>query len=159
MIVTITTTALMLAMSLLVTGPAVVAVKVFAQDTIVQDSDQRTTQSNSGQINQAGDGDGDRSASIDLENNAVNLDKQVFIDENNDDDDDTILQLSTQETEQSNAALIDQVGDGDGDRSASIDLENNALNAHDQCVVKLLELGLEIQDAINACVTIELLEP
>ncbi len=73
MIVTSTTTALMLAMSLLVAaGLTVVAVKVFADDTIVQASDQKIKPSNSGQINQAGDGDGDWFAEIDQGNNALN---------------------------------------------------------------------------------------
>ncbi len=132
MIVTRTTTALMLAMSLLVAaGLTVVAVKVFADDTIVQASDQKIKPSNSGQINQAGDGDGDRTGSIDQENNAANLDRQeVNIGDNNDDN--TILQLSGQEIEPSNAALINQAGDGDGDWFAEIDQINNAENDHCQ---------------------------
>ncbi len=126
MIVTRTTTALMLAMSLLATGPTL-AVKVFADNDIIQDSGQQTDQSTAAQINQPGDGDGDRVASIDLENNAVNLDRQeVNIGDNSDDN--TIQQLSGQQTDQSTAAQINQPGDGDGDRVASIDLENNAVN-------------------------------
>jgi hypothetical protein len=51
------TTALILAMSLLSAAPSV-AVKVFADDTIIQASNQEIEPSNSAQINQPGDGVG-----------------------------------------------------------------------------------------------------
>jgi hypothetical protein len=131
--ITTGTTALMLTMSLLAAGPSV-AVKVFADTTVIQASDQNTEQSNAAQIDQQSDGDGVQLGSIDQTNNAVNLDRQEvgIIDNNNDN---TILQLSDQNTEQSNAAQIDQQSDGDGVQLGSISQENNAVNDHKQDLV------------------------
>lgn len=64
------TTALMLTMSLLAAGPSVAA-KVFADDTIIQASNQAIEPSNTAQIDQSGD-DGVRNAIIDQINNGLN---------------------------------------------------------------------------------------
>jgi hypothetical protein len=76
--ITTGTTALMLTMSLLAAGPSV-AVKVFADTTVIQASDQNTEQSNAAQIDQQSDGDGVQLGSISQENNAVNDHKQDLV--------------------------------------------------------------------------------
>ncbi len=124
------TTALMLTMSLLAAGPSVAA-KVFADDTIIQASNQAIEPSNTAQIDQSGD-DGVRNAEISHENNAANLDVQeAGIGDNNNDIATTLIQASNQAIEPSNTAQIDQSGD-DGVRNAIIDQINNGLNDHCQ---------------------------
>lgn len=140
------TTALILAMSLLAAAPSV-AVKVFADDTIIQASNQEIEPSNSAQINQPGDG-GVRNAEISHENNAANDDLQVVLDDNNNDIATTLTQASNQAIEPSNTAQIDQSGD-DGERNAIIGQENNAANKH-------IQEKCKGQAAIRSCLILAL---